>query len=105
MSQVLTATQWDALWKELYPNKAALDALQHKHVFMSKVRKQGEAYGEYIPVPVVYGLPSGRSAKIGTVLGSTNSPIGPTRSARFNVELASDYAGTWIDELTMKKAS
>lgn len=31
---VLTSSQWTALWKELYPNKVALDALQHKHVLM-----------------------------------------------------------------------
>ena len=69
------------------------------------MRKQGDAYGNTIPVPVVYALPSGRSARIQTVLSSTNSPIGPTRSVRFDVELASDYAGAYLDELTMKKAS
>lgn len=104
MSQVLTAAQWAALWKELYPGNLPLEALQHKHTFMSKVKKKGEAYGDKIITPVVYSLPSGRSARIQTVLG-TNGPIGPTKSARFESELASDYAGTWIDELTMKKAS
>jgi hypothetical protein len=62
--------------------------LQRKHTFLSKVKKQGEAYGDKIVIPVPYALPSGRSARLQTVLSSTNSPIGPTRAARFEVELA-----------------
>jgi hypothetical protein len=104
MAIVLTSAQWTALFKELYPTGAALDALQHKHVFLSKVAKKGDAFGDYIPVPLVYTLPSGRSARIQSVLDA-NGPIGPTKSVRFEVALASDYAGTWLDELTMKKAS
>lgn len=93
------------MWKELYPSGAALDVLQHKHVFLSRVAKRGDAYGDTIQSkPIMYALPSGRSAKIATVLSSTG-PIGPTKSVKFVGELASDYAGTWIDELTMKKAS
>lgn len=62
--------------------------LQRKHAFLTMVKKQGEAYGDKIVVPVKYSLPSGRSARMQTVLSSTNSPIGPTRAARFEVELA-----------------
>lgn len=68
------------------------------------VPKQGEAYGDKIVVPVTYDLPSGRSAGMSTLLGSTG-PIGPTRSTKFEAQLASDYAATWIDELTMRKAA
>jgi hypothetical protein len=78
--------------------------MARKHPFLSMVPKQGEAYGEKIVVPVTYDLPSGRSAGIAALLGSTG-PITPTRSAKFEVELASDYAATWIDELTMRKAA
>lgn len=77
--------------------------MARKHPLLSMMPKSGDATGEYIVVPVTYDLPSGRSAAIDQLLGATG-PIGPTRSAKFNVTLASDYAATWIDELTIRKA-
>jgi hypothetical protein len=104
MATVLGDVQWDALLKELYPDGLPAEIMMRKHVLMSKLQKDGEAYGEYMVIPVVYDNPAGRSADIATLLGSTG-PIGPTRSVKFNVSLSSDYAATWINELTMRKAA
>jgi hypothetical protein len=78
--------------------------MARKHPLLSMIAKQGEAYGDKIVVPVTYDLPAGRSAGIAALLGSTG-PISPTKATKFEVLLASDYAATWIDELTMRKAS
>jgi hypothetical protein len=108
MATVLTTTQWDAFMKELYPSGVPEEILQRDHTFLSMVSKDTEAYGEYMVIPVTYGLPSGRTADIATLLGGSGnafSPIGPTKSAKFNVSLVEDYGATWIDELTMLKAA
>lgn len=104
MATVLADIQWDAFLKELYPDGLPAEIMMRKHVLMSKLRKDGEAYGEYMVIPVVYDNPAGRSADIATLLGA-NGPIAPTKSAKFNVSLASDYAATWINELTIRKAA
>lgn len=104
MATVLNAVQWDALLKELYPSGVPEDIMMRSHLLMSKLKKDGEAYGEYIVIPVIVDNPSGRSADIATLL-SSSGPIGPTTSRKFNVTLASDYAATWIDELTIRKAA
>jgi hypothetical protein len=103
MATVLGDVQWDALLKELYPSGVPEDMLQRDHTFLSMVSKDTDAYGEYMVIPVVYGGPSGRSADIASLLGSTG-PIGPTRSAKFTPSIVEDYGATWINELTMKKA-
>lgn len=104
MATVLADIQWDAFLKELYPDGLPAEIMMRKHVLLTKMQKDGEAYGEYMVIPVVYDNPAGRSADIATLLGSTG-PIGPTRSVKFNVSLASDYAATWINELTIRKAA
>lgn len=104
MSTVLAAVQWDALLKELYPSGVPEDIMMRSHLLMSKLKKDGEAYGEYLVIPVIVDNPSGRSADIASLLSSAG-PIGPTTSRKFNVTLASDYAATWIDELTIRKAA
>jgi hypothetical protein len=101
---ILSATQWDAFLKELYPTGVPEDILQRDHTFLSMVSKDTEAYGDYMVIPVTYGLPSGRSASIASVLGA-NGPIGPSKSVKFTPSLIEDYGATWIDELTMLKAS
>jgi hypothetical protein len=103
MATVLGDVQWDALLKELYPSGVPEDMLQRDHTFLSMVSKDTDAYGVYMVIPVVYGGPSGRSADIASLLGSTG-PIGPTRSAKFTPSIVEDYGATWINELTMKKA-
>lgn len=103
MSTVLGDVQWDAFLKELYPSGVPEEMLQRDHTFLSMVSKDTDAYGEYMVIPVVYSGPSGRSADIASLLGSTG-PIGPTKSAKFNVSVVEDYGATWINELTMKKA-
>lgn len=108
MATELGAVQWDALLKELYPSGVPEEMLQRDHTFLSMVAKDTEAYGEYMVIPVVYSGPSGRSANVSMLLGGSGnafSPIGPTKSAKFNVSLVEDYGATWIDELTMLKAS
>lgn len=106
MSTITNAVAWTPLLKELYPGDLPREILQRRHVFLSKVPKDGDAYGKYIVVPVVYAGPSGRSADITQVLSTSanGGAIGPTQAIDFQVKLASDYAGTWIDELTMKQA-
>lgn len=104
MATVLSTVQWDALLKELYPSGVPEDIMMRSHLLMSKLKKDGEAYGEYMVIPVIVDNPSGRSADIATLL-SSSGPIGPTTSRKFNVTLASDYAATWIDELTIRKAA
>ncbi len=104
MATVLTTIQWDALLKELYPSGVPEEIMMRAHLLMSKLKKDGEAYGEYMVIPVIVDNPSGRSADIASLL-ATNGPIGPTTSRKFNVTLASDYAATWIDELTIRKAA
>lgn len=76
-----------------------------KHVLLSKLQKDGNAYGEYIVIPVTVDNPAGRSGTIADLLNTTGGPISPTVSRKFNVPLAKDYAATWIDELTMRKAA
>lgn len=103
MATVLGDVQWDALLKELYPSGVPEEMLQRDHTFLSMVSKDTDAYGEYMVIPVVYSGPSGRSASIADLLSSTG-PIGPTKSAKFTPSIVEDYAATWINELTMKKA-
>jgi hypothetical protein len=108
MATTLGDVQWDALLKELYPAGLPAEIMMRKHVLMTKLTKDGEAYGEYMVIPVVYDNPAGRSAAVATLLGASGeafSPIAPTKSAKFNVSLASDYAATWINELTIRKAA
>lgn len=105
MPTVLAAVQWDALLKELYPSGVPEDIMMRSHLLMTKLKKDGEAYGEYMVIPVIVDNPSGRSADIASLLSTTGGPIGPTTSRKFNVTLASDYAATWIDELTIRKAA
>lgn len=104
MATVLGDVQWNALLKELYPEGLPAEIMMRKHVLLSKIEKDGDAYGDHMAIPVVYDNPSGRSADIASLLG-TNGPIGPTQSKRFLVSLASDYAATWINELTIRKAA
>jgi hypothetical protein len=91
MATVLGDVQWDAFLKELYPDGLPAEIMMRKHVLLSKLQKDGEAYGEYMVIPVVYDNPAGRSADIATLLGATG-PIAPSKSVKFNVSLASDYA-------------
>ena len=105
MPTVLADVQWDAFLKELYPEGVPEDIMMRKHLLLQKLQKQGDAYGEYIVVPVVEDNPSGRSASIASLLDSAAGPIAPTTSRKFNVPLASDYAATWINELTIRKAA
>jgi len=108
MATVLGDVQWDALLKELYPSGVPEEMLQRDHTFLSMVSKDTDAYGEYMVIPVVYAGPAGRSADIATLLGGSGnafSPIGPTKSAKFNVSLVEDYGATWINELTMLKSA
>lgn len=104
MPTVLGTVQWDAFLKELYPDGLPQEIMMRNHLLMERLRKDGEAYGEYIVIPVTISGPSGRSADIATLL-SASGPIGPTASRKFQVTLASDYAATWIDELTIRKAA
>jgi hypothetical protein len=104
MATVLGDVQWNALLKELYPDGLPAEIMMRKHVFLSKVAKDGDAYGDHMVIPVVFDNPAGRSGNIGTLLG-TNGPIAPTQSVKFLVTLASDYAATWINELTIRKAA
>src|SRR5690242_6140381 len=104
MATVLGDVQWNALLKELYPDGLPAEIMMRKHVFLSKVAKDGDAYGDHMVIPVVFDNPAGRSGNIGTLLGSTG-PIAPTQSVKFLVTLASDYAATWINELTIRKAA
>lgn len=110
MPTVLSDVPWDAFLKELYPEGVPLEIMMRKHVLLSKLQKDGNAYGEYMVIPVTVDNPAGRSAGIGNLLDPTtgagaSSPISPTVSRKFNVSLASDYAATWINELTIRKAA
>src|SRR5678816_3547164 len=105
MPTILADVQWDAFLKELYPDGLPEDIMMRKHLLLSKLKKEGDAYGEYIVVPVIVDNPSGRSADIASLLSTTAGPIGPTTSRKFTVSLASDYAATWINELTIRKAA
>lgn len=104
MPTVLGTIQWDAFFKELYPSGLPMEILMRKHPFLTMVAKQGEAFGDRIVVPITIDNPSGRSADMATLL-SANGPISPSRSRKFEVTLASDYAGHWINELTIRQAA
>lgn len=99
---VLGDVQWDALLKELYPEGVPQDILMRNHPFLSLVQKDGNTTGEYMVIPVLYDLPSGRSANIATLLAA-NGPISPTKSVKFTPSLVEDYAGTWLNMLTVYK--
>lgn len=104
MATVVGDVQWDALLKELYPEGVPQDILMRNHPFMSLVPKDDNATGEYMVIPVVYDLPSGRSADIASVLGASG-PIGATKSAKFLPSLVEDYAATWLNMLTVYKTA
>lgn len=101
----LTTVNWAAFLKELYPDGLPETIMMRNHLFLERVKKDGEAYGVDIVIPVTVTNPSGRASDITVLLGTTNSPISPTTSRAFRVQLASDYAATYIDELTMRKAA
>lgn len=105
MPTILGAVQWAPFLKELYPDGLPTEIMMRRHVFMTKLTKSTEAYGEYMVIPVTVDGPSGRSATIASLLDATSGPIAPTTSRNFNVTLASDYGATWIDELTIMKAA
>lgn len=105
MPTVLAEVQWDAFLKELYPDGLPAEIMMRKHLLLSKLTKEGDAYGEYLVVPVVVDGPSGRSGTISQLFDATNSPIAPTTSRKFLVTLAKDYAATYIDEITIRKAA
>lgn len=104
---VLGDVSWSALTKELYPDGLPEQILMRKHLLLTKMGKDGDAYGDHIKVPIVWDNPAGRSSNIGELLGTSTSgsPISPTQSSAFLVYLSSDYAATWINELTVLKAS
>lgn len=104
MATVLGTVQWDAFLKELYPDGLPAEIMMRNHVLLTKLKKDGNAYGEYMVIPVTVDNPSGRSADIASLLGA-NGPIGPTVARKFQVSLASDYAATWINELTIRQAA
>lgn len=105
MPTILAEVQWDAFLKELYPEGLPEQIMMRKHLMLSRLTKEGDAYGEYIVVPVTVDGPSGRSGTIADLLNTTGGPIAPTTSRKFAVTLAKDYAATWIDELTIRKAA
>jgi hypothetical protein len=105
MPTVLAEVQWDAFLKELYPDGLPEQIMMRKHLLLSRLQKDGDAYGEYIVVPVTVDGPSGRSGSISDLLSTTAGPIAPTTSRKFAVTLAKDYAATWIDEMTIRKAA
>lgn len=105
MPTVLAEVQWDAFLKELYPDGLPEQIMMRKHLLLSRLQKDGDAYGEYIVVPVTVDGPAGRSGDIATLLSTTAGPIAPTVSRKFAVTLAKDYAATWIDEITIRKAA
>lgn len=104
MPTVLGDVQWNALLKELYPDGLPAQIMMRKHVLLSKMLKDGDAYGDHMVIPVVYDNPAGRSADIAALLAATG-PVAPTQSKKFLVSLSSDYAATYINELTIRKAA
>lgn len=106
MSTVLNATAWAAFLKELYPDGLPEMMLMRRHVFMTMVSKSTDATGDHMVIPVEVDGPGGRSADIAGLLGTATGQgyVYPTTSRKFNVYIASDYAGTFIDELTILKA-
>ncbi len=68
MATVLADVQWAALLKELYPEGLPAEIMMRKHVLMSKMAKDGDAYGDHMVIPVVYDNPAGRSADIAALL-------------------------------------
>src|SRR5262245_752031 len=104
MATTLGDVQWASLLKELYPEGLPAQILMRRHVLLSKMQKDSDAYGDHIKVPVIYDNPAGRSAQIASLLGATG-PVGPTQSKNFNVFLVEDYAAAYFNELTVMKAS
>lgn len=104
MASPVGDVDWDALLKELYPGGLPYDVMSRNHPFLSLVPKDTNATGEYMVIPVIYDLPSGRSADIATVLGASG-PIGATKSVKFTPSLVEDYSATWLNMLTVYKTS
>jgi hypothetical protein len=101
---IVTASEVDAVMKELYEGGVPTDIMQGAHPLLAMMPKDSNAYGEYIVVPVHYDLSPGRSADIAALLGS-DGPIGANKTIKFNVPLVEDYAATWLDDLTLMKMS
>lgn len=104
MATVVGDVQWDAMLKQLYPPGLPTDMMLRNHPFMSLVPKDDNATGVFMVIPVIYDLPPGRSADIGTVLGNTG-PIGASKHTKFQASLVSDFAATWLNMLTVYKTA
>lgn len=105
MPTVLAEVQWNAFLKELYPDGLPAEIMMRKHLLLSRITKEGDAYGDHLVIPVTVDNPAGRSATIANLLDASFGNIQPTQSAKFLVFLAKDYAATWIDEITIRKAA
>lgn len=104
MATVVGDVQWAAMLKELYPTGLPMAMMLRNHPFMSLVPKDSDATGDHMAIPVIYDLPPGRSADVPTLLGATG-PIGPSLHKKFLCFLASDYAATWLNMLTVYKTA
>lgn len=91
-----------ALFKELYEDGVPYQVMSRKHPFMALVPKDTNATGEYMVIPVMYEVPSGRASSLPTLLSPTG-PIGSTKSVEFRPSLVEDYAATWLNMLTVYK--
>jgi hypothetical protein len=87
-----TMTQFDALLKERYSDKAKVEQLMYgDRVLLGKLEKRGDTgmVGDTMPIPILYGNPQGLGGSFATA--QTNQTN--TKSDKFATQ-AGDYYGT-----------
>lgn len=93
----LDLTAFDFAMKELYTDPRIYALTYKKNPLLARLQKYEKFGGRQLPLPVVYGRPTGRSATFAT--GQTN--ISPTDGVEFILKRKKDYGFVRIDHETL----
>lgn len=88
MSGATDTTRWDFALKETYTQDMIEEEVYKDQPFLAMVPKKTDFYGKQDIVPVVYGLPAGRSRKFSVAQGRKSG----TRGVDFTITRKKDYA-------------
>ncbi len=93
MATTETVGLYDALLKELYPQKRVENLAARNRVFLSKVKKSDGFYGDQAIVPIVYAYGGGRSATASTSFAGNSG----TSKVKLVVTRVKDYNSIQLD--------
>lgn len=98
MATQLDLTSFDAMLKELYPDKTPEHVATRNRPWLRMVNKQDIFEGDLLVQPVLHEFPAGRSATFATA--QTNAF--PSESVKFNLTRVRDYGNVLIDAETIR---